>query len=97
MIIFFVFLAVKKVFAAISGLLVTNRKRAGFVSGAEWHGKITTLMLYGMMILHVIWQDIPRWTSNIFYDRCVVMIVLFFALYVRRNIHMIRSKSKPAE
>lgn len=94
MIVPFILLAVKEVFAAISGLLVI--RRAGFVPGAEWHGKLTTLMLYGMMILHVIWQDIPVWTSNVLNGGCIMMMLISLVLYARRNIRVIRSAEKKA-
>lgn len=92
MIVPFVLLAVKEVFAAVSGLLVI--RRAGYVPGAEWHGKLTTLMLYGMMILHVVWQDIPVWTSNVLNGGCIVMMLISLVLYARRNIRAIRSAEK---
>lgn len=92
MIIPFVLLAVKEVFAAISGLIVI--KRTGRVPGAEWHGKLTTLLLYGMMILHVVWQDIPMWTSNLLNGGCIAMMMVSLVLYARRNIHAIRNAEK---
>lgn len=95
MIIPFLLLAVKEVFAAISGLLVI--KRTGYVPGAEWHGKLTTLMLYGMMILHVIWQDIPQWTSNVLNGLCIGMMLISLVLYGRRNIRIIREAEKQKE
>ena len=45
----FCLLAVKEVFAAVSGVIVI--RRTSIVPGAEWHGKVTTMLLYGMMIL----------------------------------------------
>lgn len=88
----FVLLAVKECFAALSGIIVI--KRTGLVMGAQWHGKVTTLLLYGMMILHVLWKDIPLWVSNILNISCVVMMLISLVLYARRNIRCIRSISK---
>ena len=92
MILPFILLAVKEVFAAVSGLMVI--KHAGYVPGAEWHGKLTTMMLYGMMILHVVWQEIPLWASNILNGGCIAMMLLSLVLYGRRNIRAIRSARK---
>lgn len=92
MVVPFVLLAVKEAFAAVSGLLVI--RRAGFVPGAEWHGKLTTLLLYGMMILHVVWQDIPAWVSNVLNGGCVIMMLISLVLYARRNIRAIHSAEK---
>lgn len=88
----FVLLAVKECFAALSGIIVI--KRTGLVMGAQWHGKVTTLLLYGMMILHVLWKDIPLWVSNILNISCVAMMLISLVLYARRNIRCIRSISK---
>lgn len=95
MIVPFILLAVKEVFSGISGLIVI--KRTGIVPGAEWHGKLTTMMLYGMMIIHVVWQDIPLWTSNILNIGCVAMMLVSLVLYARRNIRFIRNAEKRAE
>lgn len=92
MVVPFVLLAMKEVFAAVSGLLVI--RRTGYVPGAEWHGKLTTLLLYGMMILHVVWQDIPTWVSNVLNGGCIVMMLISLVLYARRNIRAIRSAEK---
>ena len=88
----FILLAVKECFAAISGIIVS--KRTGLVMGAQWHGKVTTLLLYGMMILHVLWKDIPLWVSNTLNIGCVVMMLISLVLYARRNIRSIRSISR---
>lgn len=94
MIVPFILLVVKELFAGISGLVLIRRTES--VPGAEWHGKLTTMMLYGMMIIHVIWQDIPRWTSNVLTVGCVVMMMTSMTLYALRNIRMIRKASKKA-
>lgn len=91
----FVLLTAKELFAAVSGLLVI--RRTGIVPGAEWHGKLTTLMLYGMMILHVIWQEIPAWLSNTLNGGCIAMMAVSLVLYAQRNIRMIRDAQKGAE
>ncbi len=88
MVVPFALLIVKEAFAGISGLLVI--RKTGKVLGAQWHGKVTTMMLYGMMILHIVWQDIPVWTSNILNGACVIMMILSLVLYARRNIQAIR-------
>ena len=92
MIVPFLLLAVKDVFNAVSGLVVI--RRTGVVFGAEWHGKLTTVLLYGMMILHVVWQDIPQWASNTLNAGCVVMMLVSFALYAQRNTQAIRNAKK---
>lgn len=82
-------LLIKEVFAAISGIMVV--KCTGVVPGAEWHGKVTTMLLYGMMILHLIWQEIPVQASNSLNVVCILMMLLSLILYGRRNIRLIRN------
>ena len=88
-------LAVKETFAGISGLLVI--RRTGMVPGAQWHGKLTTLMLYGMMILHLVWQEIPRWASNVLNVGCIGMMLLSLVLYGQRNIRLLRQARQTTE
>lgn len=87
----FLLLAVKEICAGISGLIVI--RRTGVVPGAQWHGKLATLMLYGMMIVHVSWQDIPMWTSNVMNGGCIIVMLLSMTLYARQNIRLIRNAS----
>lgn len=94
MIVPLVLLAIKETFAGVSGLIVIQR--TGHVLGAEWHGKMTTMMLYGMMILHVVWKDIPLWASNVLTIGCIVMMLLSLVLYALRNLRVIRGANRNA-
>lgn len=87
-----ILLVIKEVFSAVFGIIVI--RRTGEVKGAEWHGKVATMLLYGMMILHVLWKDIPAWVSNTFNVGCVAMMLLSLVLYARRNWKTIRSAAK---
>ena len=87
-----ILLVIKEIFAAVFGIIVI--RRTGEIKGAEWHGKAATMLLYGMMILHVLWKDIPVWVSNTFNIGCVAMMLLSLVLYARRNWQAIRSAAK---
>lgn len=91
----FALMVVKETFAGISGLIVI--RRTGIVPGAVWHGKVTTALLDGMMIVHLVWQEIPLWVSNTLTAVCVAMMVLSMVLYGIRNIRMIRSATQHKE
>ena len=54
----FVLLVVKEVFTGITALV--SIKKTNTVKGAVWHGKLTTVSLYAMMAIHVVWFNIPR-------------------------------------
>ncbi len=88
MTILFLLLVVKETFAAISGLAVI--RRTGKVLGALWHGKVTTLLLYTGMILHLLWQDMPPAVSNTITAITVAMMALSLILYGIRNMNAIR-------
>lgn len=70
------FMVVKEVFAGASGLMVIHK--TGNVLGAQWHGKATTVLLYGMMLVLL----------------CTAMMFLSFVLYALRNIREIRGGAK---
>lgn len=85
-------LAVKEVFTGVCGLVII--RRTGRVLGAQWHGKVTTMMLYAMMIAFVLWQDMPIVASNVMITACASMMLLSLVLYAKRNLQAIREEKK---
>lgn len=81
-------MVVKETFMGITGLLVI--RKTGKVFGADWHGKVTTWLLYAMMILHVFWYNIPVLASRITIGVCVAMMALSLALYGCHNLKAIK-------
>lgn len=84
----FTMMVFKETFMGITGFLVMHRK--GIVEGANWHGKVATILLDVMMILHVFWFDIPQAVSNASIFCCAVMIGVSFVLYGIRNVNQLR-------
>ncbi len=82
-----ILLVVKELFAAVTGLMTIYKTKV--VLGADWHGKATTLALYTMMIVHLVWYSIPVAVSNILIGLCVAIMLLSFVLYAIRNIRII--------
>ena len=76
-----VLMAFKELYMAVSGCLII--KKAGKVTGADWHGKIVTVLLYGMVIVHIIWIDITAMASDIMIAICMGMMILSLILYFR--------------
>ncbi len=74
----------------MAGLCVAVIKRAGIVPQADWHGKAATALLYCTMLLHVFWPGLPEALSYALIAVCTAMIALSFALYMRRNLALIR-------
>lgn len=88
MLIPFILMVFKECFMGITGCLVIHRK--GIVEGANWHGKVATILLDVMMILHVFWYDISEVVSNTSIICCAIMIGVSFVLYGIRNMNQLK-------
>ncbi len=89
----FVLMIFKEIFSGICALIAI--KNTGEVHGADWHGKLTTLSLYAMMALHIVWPSIPKVLSNVIIGICVLLMILSLLLYSARNIGMaVKAKNK---
>ena len=84
-------MAVKELVMVVTG--VWAKRKTGEFHGAEWHGKVATVLLYAMILLHVIWYDIPKNVSIVTVLVCVGMMLLSFALYGVRNIRLIQKNN----
>lgn len=87
-----VILVIKEITAAIINLLAI--KKTSVVMGAVWHGKLTTVLLYSMMIIHLIWYNIPLVVSNILIVVCTVMMLISAALYTKKNMKVLSKRKK---
>ena len=85
-----VLLGAKELATGVAGLIAV--KKTCIVCSAEWHGKLTTVLLYTMMVMHILWHDIPPVASDLTIALCVAAMVLSFVLYTVRNIRMIAGK-----
>ena len=81
-------LLVKEAVLGISSLIVI--RKTDKVHGAIWHGKVTTMLLYATMILHLLWPAMPEALSIGTIAACVVMMLISFVLYALRNVNHIR-------
>ncbi len=91
MIVPLIILIVKEIFTGITGLV--SIKKTNTVSGADWHGKLTTVGLYSMMAIHLVWYNIPRTLSFILVTACIIIMVMSFLLYSIKNIRAIKEGS----
>lgn len=90
-----VILVLKEIFAAVTGLLVI--RKTGKVLGAVWHGKVTTVSLYAMMVIHILWFHIPAAVSNILIGFCTAMVLLSAVLYGIRNLKILLGRGQSHE
>ena len=91
----FILLVVKELSDLITGGLVV--KRTSQVLQAQWHGKLTTVLLYVTLMLHVIWPaipawgEIPSWLTVLLSALCCIMSALSMILYAVRNFRALRT------
>ena len=84
-------LIVKEVCTGITSLI--SIKRTSTVKGAVWHGKLTTVALYSMMAIHLIWFNIPNTLSLILVGVCIGIMLMSFIMYSIQNIKAIKNKT----
>lgn len=88
-------MVVKEGCAALLAVVVIHRTRQ--VEGADWHGKVNTALLYAMMGVHLLWDDIPARLSTLLVFVCVGMMSLSFVLYSRRGMLALREHKRQNE
>ena len=65
-------------------------KKTGQVQGAQWHGKITTVLLYVIIIDRIV----PWLLSAVLTILCAGMMILSMVLYWQRNWKSIKGKTE---
>ena len=77
-------LAVKEVANGVVGLVMMKKNRDALDS--QWHGKLTTVVIYLTGIAHILWTPrVPDVASYIMIGVCIFMMILSFILYTVRN------------
>ena len=85
-------LAIMIIKEIITGIMsIAAIKNTGVIVGADWHGKINTVLLYGMMTLHMVWADIPSAVSAFAVIMCTVIMLVSAILYGMRNYKAIKN------
>ena len=75
---------------AVTGYMVI--KKCNIVMGADWHGKLATVVVSATVFLHFLWFNITPVVSNIFAILSTISIALSLALYVVRNFSYLMGK-----
>jgi len=81
-------LVVKEFVSGIWRLIIIRRTKE--VRGAKWHGKAATVLLYGMMLLHILWPAMPEIYSLASVVLCALMLLLSFLLYSIENYRTLK-------
>lgn len=67
-------------------------KRSGEVRSSLWHGKLNTVILYAMLMLHLVWADIPAFISAISMGISVGMMFLSASLYAAYSLNFLKTR-----
>ena len=83
---------IKEAFMAISGYLII--KKCDVVLGANWYGKVATVILTVTMALHLVWHSINPIISVIFILVSAAAIAFALVMYAIRNFGYLLNKNK---
>ncbi len=72
-------MVVKEIGAFVLRLIVF--KKTERVDSAVWHGKVNTVLLYAIMLLHILWINIPTEVSTLCILATTAMMILSCVLY----------------
>lgn len=86
-----IFLVIKEIFTGVTSLI--SFKRANAVKGAVWHGKLTTVTLYSVIAIHLIWFNISKTVSLILVGISIGIMLMSFIMYSVQNFKAIKNKS----
>lgn len=87
-----VLMVFKETLAFILRLIVF--KKTQLVHSAEWHGKLTTVLLYLLMGLHIVWFNIPFTVSVICILVVASVMLLSAVLYTVSNILILKRSNQ---
>lgn len=66
----------------VSGVMsLVSIKKTGQVHGAEWHGKVVTVLIYVLIADRMI----PNLLSGVLFVLCIAMMILSMAMYTKRS------------
>lgn len=85
-------LAVKEIITGCMSLLAIQKTNQ--VKGADWHGKVTTILLYITMLIHLVWESIPLEVSIVLVGLSAFMMAISFIMYFCRNISLLRKQEE---
>ena len=88
----FIFFAVKEITMGISGLIVIKKKDV--VNSAQWFGKLSTMVLYAVMILLFLFPDISTVWANTMILLCAAVLLLSMVKYLTFHCRLLRNKEK---
>ena len=84
--------AVKEIIMGISGLVIIKKKDV--VNSAQWFGKLTTVVLYGVIMILFLFPNIPTAVANAMVLLCAAAILLSMVKYLLFYKKLLLDQSK---
>ena len=78
----------KEVCTSVLGIIAI--KKRDVVVAAKWYGKLSTLLLYGSMMLMLLVPDLPIAAANGLIYLCVAAILLSLVSYLKFYMHLLK-------
>ncbi len=88
MIVLFVFMFAKELTVGISGIYMTKKSEKMY--GANWHGKLNTVLIFVAISFHLIWINIPLALSWVLCAICLSSMLASGVLYLIRNTKIVK-------
>ena len=86
---------VKEVGMGVVALVTAKKTRT--IKGADWHGKLNTVVFFILMVIHLAWYDIPTPVSIIIVTVSVSMMLISATLYTIRNAKALKAQKAVKE
>ncbi|MBU5469471.1 CDP-alcohol phosphatidyltransferase family protein [Falcatimonas sp. MSJ-15] len=83
---------VKESYMGIAGLKVI--RQSGENHGAMWYGKISTVVLYAVMLILLIFPDINVVLADVLIAVCIFFMALSFVMYIMRYNKILRESGE---
>ena len=65
-------------------------KKTELVWGARWHGKVSTTIIIALLVLHLVWIDIPSTLSLALVSASTVFMIYSGILYTLEAFEMLK-------
>ena len=88
----FVLLAAKELTMFTVGLLVFRRR--DHVQGAQWHGKLCTVIVESSMMLLMLFPQIPAGKADLLLELCAAVMLFSLVMYLLAYARLLRGEEK---
>ena len=87
---------IKEAFVITTSWMAAHAQK--YIKGAEWYGKLATVVLFFAILPHIFWLNIPAWLSDTLITLGIATATLAMVCYGIRNFRYIReAKSEQAK